>query len=765
MGNFKEYKGFDTISDFSNTIYVARNPNPDIFEKALKESGWYSIVAPRQCGKSSYSKYISHSLNIDQILVLPIDLRGPNPKGTSTSNTSAENKKNENIFYKDLYVKLRKISLLQEYENRDLSNLDGTDFFEMLSKELESKYLSFERVIIMIDEFDKIERWDLLKSDFIEQLVLLIDSNPKLSLLTMSICEPYLYHRDPYNYSTRITCGYLRDFTPSPDILEKWAEGLYNIEDSNFKSKICKLAFKYSNGHPNLTSRILGDFQKLTAKEISEFKLSDYERIITNKYIKKWNYMDLRAKCYSPIESILFHDNEKFHQILDYWEKILDDNNDNLCVIDDQSILNIFSMSGLSKYNNLSNNTITYRNLIYKRVFNKNWVKNLREQWVRKPNPNKLAINSSDINDEERKKFKVCIINTGGTIGMKEELGEFTAPRQGEINKMYPFISNICDFELISQEPKDGANMYPEDWIKISKLIYEYRHSGYCGFVVLHGTDTLPYTASAVAFALGKNLNFPVVFVGSQAPHKAYHGDASPNLTRALKIATLGGEKLHEVVVCFNDLIYRAVRVEKINDYLFKGFDSPTYPPLGIISERIEFNEKFIRQKRKNSADIKLVNQFEIGVLKICQTPGLQVNWYKNFIQAKKNSIKAIIIESLGLGNLPSRNNDNIDHQYEYITLIRKANRLGIPVVITSKYPIIVDFIHKYKPAQNVINAGGIWAGNLNSVSAQVKLMWLMPQILKKFKTNFDIKLVNQELMTRMLNDEIGEIDGTKKNY
>jgi L-asparaginase/Glu-tRNA(Gln) amidotransferase subunit D len=107
---------------------------------------------------------------------------------------------------------------------------------------------------------------------------------------------------------------------------------------------------------------------------------------------------------------------------------------------------------------------------------------------------------------------------------------------------------------------KDSTNMNPGDWEDIAEAVYRRRNAGYRGFVIAHGTDTMHFSASAVAFALGKNLNFPVVFTGAQTAPDIPHGDARVSLLRAFKVALTD---LAEVVICFGDFVFRGCRAQK----------------------------------------------------------------------------------------------------------------------------------------------------------------------------------------------------------
>ena len=333
---------------------------------------------------------------------------------------------------------------------------------------------------------------------------------------------------------------------------------------------------------------------------------------------------------------------------------------------------------------------------------------------------------------------------------MVEHDNKMIAPQgEREFFEIYPGLMNIADIDFVQFPAKDGANIFPQDWTETAKAIYVRRNDGYDGFVIAHGTDTMTYTASAVAFALGPGLNMPVVFVGAQAPHNVPHGDALANLSRACMVAS---KKIPEVVISFGDEVYRAVRAEKYSDYHFKGFHSPTFLPLAVITEKIEIHDKLwidITRKMECKAE------FEDRVLQINQYPGFDPDWLNIILESKK--IKGIIIESLGIGNLPTLSLS----KYNILPVIEKAiKEYKIPVVITSKYPIKPEFVDKYIPATAPLQIGAISAGNMTSSAALTKLMWLLPQVeqdIKKGDLKEQYKL--EEIKRLMGHSYVGEVD------
>jgi len=188
------------------------------------------------------------------------------------------------------------------------------------------------------------------------------------------------------------------------------------------------------------------------------------------------------------------------------------------------------------------------------------------------------------IMDTERN--KICLIYTGGTIGMQRDVrtGTLHPPEDPEsFLNVAPELKEK-NFKFKSLMNKDSTNMTPEDWTTIATEIYNRRNDGYKGFVVAHGTDTMHFSASAVAFALGENLNFPVVFTGAQTIPDVSHGDARINLLRAFKVAETD---IAEVVISFGDFVFRGCRAQKKDERRFDAFESPAYFPLANITQEI----------------------------------------------------------------------------------------------------------------------------------------------------------------------------------
>jgi len=349
-------------------------------------------------------------------------------------------------------------------------------------------------------------------------------------------------------------------------------------------------------------------------------------------------------------------------------------------------------------------------------------------------------------------KFRICLIYTGGTIGMREERGRLLPPDDPkDFLKVAPELKEIVELDFVPLLNKDSTNMIPADWTKMAKAVYERRDKGYKGFVIAHGTDTMHFSSSALSFAFGKNLDFPVVFTGAQTIPKIHHGDARVNLLRACKVAITD---LAEVVVSFGDYIFRGCRVQKKDERRFDAFESPGYFPIGYITEEIELHPTAKQKNRQGKHEkIEFQPSFESGILAVSLIPGLEPDMFLPVI--KNGKCKAMILQSFGWGNVPNENPYSFDEIIKYM-----AQELNKPVIITSQFPAHSTVGSKYDPGLKAIEAGAIPTGNMTSAAAAVKFRWVLAQISneisnKKLKESDKI----DEVKRRMQENYVREMD------
>ncbi len=323
-------------------------------------------------------------------------------------------------------------------------------------------------------------------------------------------------------------------------------------------------------------------------------------------------------------------------------------------------------------------------------------------------------------------KPRICLIYTGGTIGMtKMDDGTIRPPdRPEDFLRVAPELKHLVDFEFVPLLNKDSTNMIPADWTAIAKAVYERRCEGYQGFVIAHGTDTMHFSASAVAFALGKPLPFPVVFTGAQAIPEVHHGDARVNLLRACTVATMD---LGEVVISFGDYVFRGCRAQKKDERRFDAFESPAFYPLAFITEEILLTGLGSRRRQiEDGGDIDFRAEFEHGVFQVSLIPGLEPELLLPVLDSPM--CKGVILQSFGAGNVPSLAG------YSFGAIIEHACKLNIPVIITSQFPANATLHTSYEPGRAAIAAGAIPTGNMTSSCAVAKFRWVLAQVEESFR-------------------------------
>lgn len=707
------YKIGDKVDESMGHLYVHRGCEDELFQFLYEQRGVLSIVAARQTGKTSLMFHLAKKFDD----YLWVDMRkGYNNIKNAINETvnRAYSIGNENFVVHDI-LKEKRIQVVCIDELEIITSLSQDDRSAFIGNLLS---LASEGIAIMCTSF--------------------------IELKTFGVASPKAFREIILN-----------DFELSTDNLNlKWTLPLENYFDNSKRKEIAEMVFKKTNGHPLLSSKLFYNILK-EKRANSSIELIQVAAIIFKTLQNlKISYINGTAEgdnleVFNEVDKYL---NTRFELIPQFLNAFKEVHQESYIISGDNlEIESMLFTSGLIVRNNSQHQKAIIRNEIFRNIYDKEWIKK-KERGFYNTKIEKRSSNNSEVGKN------IVVINCGGTIGMIDDGHDIRKPINNEFEEVYSRVygnSELKVYENItfsydSIDIKDGANMFPEDWKILAKNIYDKIINGNVdGIVILHGTDTLAYTASAVAFALGRNLDRPVVFTGAQATNLAYYGDAFSNFARAVKVATLGN-KLPEVVVCFNDQVFRAVRAEKSNDYLYNGFISHTMKPLAFFSQGVEIHESEIIKPIDEK--IVLKNNFESEVLRISQTPGIKNSWYIFLIENFK--FKAIIIESLGAGNLPTYSNE-LYPNYELISLIQKADALEIPVIITSKYPINSDYIDKYDPSKKTIEVGGIWAGNLNSVSAQVKLMWILPQT--EDLTNY---IEKRKKLAEMLEENfIGELD------
>jgi L-asparaginase len=334
-------------------------------------------------------------------------------------------------------------------------------------------------------------------------------------------------------------------------------------------------------------------------------------------------------------------------------------------------------------------------------------------------------------------KSKVLLIYTGGTIGMIQDAvtGELKSFDFKSLKEQVPEL-NKFDIELSSisfKEPIDSSNMQPSVWIELVKLI-ETNYNKVDGFVILHGSDTMSFTASALSFML-ENLSKPVILTGSQLPIGIIRTDGKENLITAIEIAgsknIKGKPIVNEVCIYFEYKLYRGNRTFKYNSQHFDAFKSPNYPALAEAGVDINYNlTAFLKPSKKSLKTFKELNN-DIAVLKLF--PGINAKITSALIITP--GIKAIVLETFGAGNATT--------QQWFINELKNAiskNIIILNITQCSEGKVIQGM---YETSSHLKKMGVISGVDLTFESAITKLMFLLGQKLPPSKVK---KLLQKNL-------------------
>lgn len=340
-----------------------------------------------------------------------------------------------------------------------------------------------------------------------------------------------------------------------------------------------------------------------------------------------------------------------------------------------------------------------------------------------------VALNKiRDYNLVKAPKAHLLVIYTGGTLGMDYDADGALVPCSfDQVIARVPVIKELnINLSVTSfVEPIDSSNVQLTHWQAMAQAIYD-AYDRFDGFIVLHGTDTMAYSASALSFML-EGLNKPVIFTGAQLPIASPRSDGHDNFVTSLEIASEfrnGKPAITEVCIFFNHLLLRGNRSKKVESQHFDAFESDNYPILAEAGISIDYNEAALKPYQDSILELNLAMDDRVAILKLF--PGLSEKLIASLL--KSEYIKGIVIESYGAGNVPNH--------LSFIQLLKEASASGKIILNVSQCNGGRVDHGKYETSMGLSAAGVLSGRDMTAEAAITKMMYA----LKRYQRDPEVK-------------------------